>query len=64
VIKYIVVMGVVLLALGLARPALKRMGFGRLPGDFSVTINGSRVAIPLTSTILLSLTLSVLLAIL
>ena len=61
-IKYIIVMVVALLALGLARPALKRMGFGRLPGDFSVTIKGSRVDVPLTSTILLSLALSALLA--
>jgi hypothetical protein len=63
VIKYIVVMVIVLVVLGLARPALRRMGFGRLPGDFTVTIRGSRVPVPLTSTILVSLAFTAVLAI-
>jgi hypothetical protein len=62
-IKYIVVMLVVLVVLGLARPMLKRLGFGRLPGDFTMTLNGSRVPVPLTSTILLSLVLTAAMAI-
>jgi hypothetical protein len=62
VIKYIVVMLVVLVVLGLARPALARMGLGRLPGDFTMTIGGSRVPVPLTSTILISLALTAVMA--
>lgn len=61
-IKYIVVMLVVLIVLGLARPMLAKMGFGKLPGDFSMMINGSRVPVPLTSTILISLAFTAVLA--
>ena len=61
-IKYIVVMLIVLIVLGLARPMLAKMGFGKLPGDFTMTIRGSRVPVPLTSTILISLAFTAVLA--
>jgi hypothetical protein len=61
-IKYVVVTLVVLVVLGLFRPALTRMGLGRLPGDFTMTVNGSRVPVPLTSTVLISLAFTLILA--
>ncbi len=61
-IKYVVVTLVVLVVLGLFRPALARMGLGRLPGDFTMTVNGSRVPVPLTSTVLISLAFTLVLA--
>ncbi len=49
---------VVLLALvvlnGLA-PWLRKLGFGRLPGDFRFTVRGREWSIPLGSTVVLSL---------
>jgi hypothetical protein len=36
-------------------PALKRWGFGRLPGDINFTLRGKPVQIPLGSTLVLSL---------
>jgi hypothetical protein len=57
-----VVMLVVLVVLGLARPMLARMGLGRLPGDFTMTVRGSPVRVPLTSTILLSLAVTAVMA--
>lgn len=36
-------------------PWLRRLGIGRLPGDFNFRLFGREWSIPLTSTILLSL---------
>ncbi|MEI7445761.1 MAG: DUF2905 domain-containing protein [Burkholderiales bacterium] len=38
-----------------AMPFLRRLGIGRLPGDFNFRLFGREWSIPLTSTILLSL---------
>lgn len=38
-----------------AMPWLRRLGIGRLPGDFNFRMFGRDWSIPLTSTILLSL---------
>ena len=38
-----------------AMPLLRRLGIGRLPGDFNFRLFGREWSIPLTSTILLSL---------
>ncbi len=49
---------VTLLALVLIQallPALKKWGFGKLPGDFSFSIRGKQLSIPLGSTLVLSL---------
>jgi hypothetical protein len=36
-------------------PLLRRLGLGRLPGDFDFTMFGRRWSFPLMSTVLLSL---------
>lgn len=36
-------------------PWLRRLGIGRLPGDFNFRVFGCEVSIPLASTLLLSL---------
>jgi Protein of unknown function (DUF2905) len=49
---------VTLLALVLIQalvPALKKWGFGKLPGDFSFKVRGKQMSIPLGSTVVLSL---------
>ena len=49
---------VTLLALVLIQalvPALKKWGFGKLPGDFSFSFRGKHMSIPLGSTLVLSL---------
>ncbi|MFM1989333.1 MAG: hypothetical protein RJA99_2290 [Pseudomonadota bacterium] len=38
-----------------AMPLLRKLGIGRLPGDFNFRLFGREWSIPLTSTILLSL---------
>ena len=51
-----IVVGVTLIAL--VAPWLARKGLGRLPGDITVRWRGRLVYVPITSTILLSLLLT------
>jgi len=44
--------------IALASPWLARRGLGRLPGDVTVNWRGRRVYLPITTTILLSLLLT------
>lgn len=54
-LKWLLTVVVALLVLGLATPWLRKMGVGRLPGDFVVERDGRRHEFPIGSTILLSL---------
>ena len=54
----VIVLGIVVLSL--ATPFLSRYGLGRLPGDIVVRWRGRLVRIPITSTLLLSLALTLL----
>jgi hypothetical protein len=55
VLKWLLTIVVALLVLGLATPWLRRLGVGRLPGDFEVERGGRRYAFPIGSTVMLSL---------
>jgi hypothetical protein len=64
--KILIALGMVLVAVGLVlqfAPGLLSW-FGRLPGDINVTRDGSRVFIPITSMIIVSVLLTVILNIL
>lgn len=52
--------GVIALALGLVWPWLAKLGLGRLPGDIHYTRGATRVYIPLTTCLIVSLLLSLL----
>ena len=54
--------GLVLVALGLLWPWVMRIGLGHLPGDISVQRPGLRLYAPLGSSLLISIALSLLLA--
>ena len=59
--RLLIALGTVLVAVGLAlqfAPGLLSW-FGRLPGDIDITRNGSRVFIPITSMIVISVLLTV-----
>ena len=58
----VIVVGVTLITL--AAPWLARKGLGRLPGDITVRWRGRLLYLPITSTILLSLALTLLLRLL
>lgn len=54
-LKWIVVVALAAVLLGLAAPQLSRLGVGRLPGDLRFKRNGREYYLPVTSTILLSI---------
>lgn len=54
-LRWFFVIFLALLLINALRPWLHRLGFGKLPGDFSFRLFGRDWFVPLTSTILLSL---------
>lgn len=54
-IRWMIVVFLALILISWFTPALQKLGFGRLPGDFRFRLFGRDMSIPLTSTILLSL---------
>lgn len=59
--RFLIVLGIVLVAAGLLWPLLTRMGLGRLPGDIVVERENFRLYIPLGTSILISIVLSLIL---
>jgi len=57
-LKWLVLVAIAVVVLGLLAPRLSRMGLGRLPGDFRFRRNGREYYLPVTSTIVLSLLLT------
>ena len=53
--RFLIIVGIVAVALGLAWPWLARVGFGRLPGDLHVEREGFSFYFPLTTSIVVSL---------
>jgi hypothetical protein len=53
--------GLALIVLGLLWPLIAKMGLGRLPGDFVIERGNFRLYIPLATSLLISVVLSVLL---
>jgi hypothetical protein len=59
--RWLILLGLVLLAAGLLWPWLGKLGLGRLPGDIRYEKDGFSFFFPLTTGIILSLVLSLLL---
>ena len=57
-IKWLLVLVVGIVVISLATPWLSRYGLGRLPGDLVVKFRGRPVYLPITTTLLLSLILT------
>jgi hypothetical protein len=57
-LKWLLVIVVGVLVITLLTPWLSRHGLGRLPGDITLNWRGRRVYLPITTTILLSLLLT------
>lgn len=53
-LKWLFTIFLALVVSGLARPALARLGLGRLPGDLHFTLGEREVYVPLTSSVALS----------
>lgn len=57
-LKWLLVLVVGLFVIALMAPWLARRGLGRLPGDVTVRWRGRSIYLPITTTILLSLLLT------
>lgn len=60
-LKWLLTLLVVLFALGLLRPALAKIGLGRLPGDLEVEHRGRKFYFPLATSVVFSLVITLLL---
>ena len=59
--RWLIILGIVLVVAGLLWPWLTKLGLGRLPGDFVIERDNFRVYIPVATSILISVILSVIL---
>jgi hypothetical protein len=55
VVKWLLTLLIALLVLGALTPWLRRLGFGRMPGDITIERGGKHYSFPVGSTIMLSL---------
>lgn len=58
--RFLIIAGIVAIALGVAWPWLARLGLGQLPGDLHVERNGFSFFFPLTTSIVVSIVFSLL----
>ena len=59
--RWLIILGVVLIAAGLLWPWLSKLGLGRLPGDVVIERDNFRVYVPIATSILISVILSLVL---
>jgi hypothetical protein len=58
--KVLIIIGIILIAVGLAWLAGERLGLGRLPGDFVFERGNVRIYIPVMTSLIISIVLSLL----
>ena len=56
--RVLIVVGIILIVMGVAWPLLQKLGLGRLPGDISIERDGFRFYLPITTSIIISLLLT------
>lgn len=59
--RWLITLGVVLIVAGLLWPWLTKLGLGRLPGDIVIERDSYRIYVPITTSILISIVLSLIL---
>jgi len=59
--RFLILLGLLVLGLGLVWPWLGRLGLGRLPGDIVIERENFRLYIPLATSLLASVVLTLLL---
>jgi hypothetical protein len=58
--RWLIVIGLVLVLIGLTWPWLSKLGLGRLPGDIHIEREGFSFYFPITTSIIVSLVLTLL----
>ena len=56
--RILIVVGIVLVAIGLAWPWLSKLGLGRLPGDIHIVREGYSFYFPITTGLIVSVIVS------
>lgn len=56
--KLLIVLGLVLVAVGVAWTLGEKLGLGRLPGDFVFEVGNARVYLPVATSVLISVALT------
>jgi len=59
--RFLIALGVILVIIGLLWPFLARIGLGRLPGDIVIERNNFKLYVPIATSILISIVLSLVL---
>ena len=59
--RLLIIFGLVLVAVGVFWPVIAKLGLGRLPGDLVIERENFRLYIPIATSLLISLLLSVVL---
>jgi hypothetical protein len=59
--RFLIGLGLVIIAIGVLWPVLSRIGIGRLPGDIMFQRGGATFYFPLATSIIISIVLSVVL---
>jgi len=59
--RALIVFGVVLVAVGLLWPVVGKLGLGRLPGDIVIERQNFRLYVPIATSLIVSIVLSLLL---
>ena len=59
--RLLIIFGLVLVAVGVLWPVIAKLGLGRLPGDLVIERDNFRLYIPIATSLLISLLLSVVL---
>ncbi|HET7022132.1 MAG TPA: DUF2905 domain-containing protein [Xanthobacteraceae bacterium] len=60
--RFLIVLGLAILLVGLLWPYLSKLGLGRLPGDIVIERENVTLYVPLATCLLLSLVLSLIVA--
>lgn len=58
--RFLIVIGLIIVLVGITWPWLSRLPLGRLPGDIVIDRPGLKVFVPLTTMVIVSVLLSVL----
>ena len=58
--KILIILGIIILALGILYPYIKKIGLGQLPGDLVFKSENSTLFFPIVSCIIVSVVLTIL----
>ena len=59
--RLLIIFGIVLIAIGVLWPVIAKLGLGRLPGDIVIERENFRLYIPLMTSLIVSIVLSLVL---